>query len=302
MEENERFYALTQFCLKCFSMKGQSFQDFFSKIMGYSNPNFKSVKPWGRMGDRKNDGFIKNEGKYFQVYSPEKPENKINKTIKKLNEDFEGLYEFWNEKYPIKEFYFVFNSGETNPLLEEELSKLTFKYKNISFGSFLRNDLERVFMSLSKSQIQTIIGGIPSPEELLNDLDFSILPEVVKYILEMEFDNQKNTENLIAPDFDEKLKFNNLKKSGIYLNNAYFQIPKLNEFFSEFPKKKGLLQDKFSRLYLESLEHFPNDSEKQFHYILNKASPNDKMVVKTAIISLMAVYFESCDIFEEPTK
>lgn len=72
------------------------------------------------------------------------------------------------------------------------------------------------------------------------------------------------------------------------------------------------LREKFNNLYLEAKEiHelIANPHEKKenkdsiYFYILEKVKPKKTTVPYIACIeSLMAYYFESCDIYEEPTK
>ena len=50
---------------------GNAFESLFTTVMRYSDKGFKPVKPQGRLGDRKNDGFIKEKGTYYQVFAPE---------------------------------------------------------------------------------------------------------------------------------------------------------------------------------------------------------------------------------------
>ena len=50
-------------------ISGMAFQNFFSEIMKYANPNFVPVKPQGNQGDWKNDGHDPMTGCYYQVYS-----------------------------------------------------------------------------------------------------------------------------------------------------------------------------------------------------------------------------------------
>ena len=87
MDENEMFYALKEFKLKRLQLKGNSFEDFFVNIMKYHCNEFESVKPWGALGDRKNDGFIKSKGIYYQVYAPEDLPSREGSAIVKLIED-----------------------------------------------------------------------------------------------------------------------------------------------------------------------------------------------------------------------
>ena len=91
--------------------KGQQFEDFFISLMSIYNTNFKPVKAYGRLGDRKNDGFDKTTGTFYQVFAPEdlNREGTIKDGVRKLKEDFEGLYEKWNNICTIKKYYFVAN-------------------------------------------------------------------------------------------------------------------------------------------------------------------------------------------------
>ncbi|MBA5837111.1 hypothetical protein F9879_08685, partial [Morganella morganii] len=59
------------FHLQIYESDGQRFEDLFSKIMNYKSPDFQQIKTYGNIGDRKNDGYIKNENTYYQVYAPE---------------------------------------------------------------------------------------------------------------------------------------------------------------------------------------------------------------------------------------
>lgn len=73
MDENEKYIARLIFQNRIYESNGQKYEDIFSKVMTYSNPNFNSVKPQGQFGDRKNDGFDRTTGVYYQVYAPEDP-------------------------------------------------------------------------------------------------------------------------------------------------------------------------------------------------------------------------------------
>ena len=71
MNSQEKSLARQLFQNKIFRADGQVFEDIFTTIMNYAEADFRSIKPWGNIGDRKNDGYIKNNGKFYQVYVPE---------------------------------------------------------------------------------------------------------------------------------------------------------------------------------------------------------------------------------------
>lgn len=50
----------------------------------------RKIKPQGKKGDGGNDGYIREEGIYYQVYAPENV--RINDLVNKVNDDFHKLY------------------------------------------------------------------------------------------------------------------------------------------------------------------------------------------------------------------
>ena len=71
MNRDKRHIARIMFQNKVLAARGQAYEDLFIKIMMSSDPDFRGVKPQGQLGDRKNDGFNKKTGEYYQVYAPE---------------------------------------------------------------------------------------------------------------------------------------------------------------------------------------------------------------------------------------
>lgn len=307
MNKEEKYIARLMFKLKVYESNGQAYEDLFVKVIQYSNSNFEAIKPQGQFGDRKNDGFDKTTGIYYQVYAPEDLQKSQSTAIDKLNTDFNGLYKHWNHLCPINEFFYVLNDKYkgTFPTLQEELAKLKTQYTNITFSTFLPKDLEDIFLSLDEDKIMSIIGAIPNVDSIDN-MEYKILNEVVKHLM-----SYKGSYNISIipenPNFDKKIEFNNLSKYiGTLLNNANHQSYILNEYFSsnsEFTKSD--LRDIFNSLYQEaltSIEEQENKNDLVFFYILDKASPLLEKAVKDSVLVLMSYYFEYCDIFEAPQE
>ncbi len=91
LDTHLRADARLAFRLKVHSFDGQAFEDLFVQVMQYKNPNFRPVKPQGRFGDRKNDGFDQQRGAYYQVYAPEDLRKNPAAAVKKARQDFEKL-------------------------------------------------------------------------------------------------------------------------------------------------------------------------------------------------------------------
>ena len=106
MTYNQKAQARIFFENKILKADGQAFEDLFTQIMNYKELDFQSIKPWGDIGDRKNDGYIKSRGIFYQVYAPQDIKKSYPKVIDKIKTDFKGLTEQWSN---VREFYFVIN-------------------------------------------------------------------------------------------------------------------------------------------------------------------------------------------------
>ena len=73
---------------------GDAFQQLVYRLLNTLYPNFEKIDVQGSLGDRKNDGYIRGQGIFYQAYGPK--DSAINTTsqsiaIKKMPEDFYAL-------------------------------------------------------------------------------------------------------------------------------------------------------------------------------------------------------------------
>lgn len=68
MDVQQKLDVRKAFKLRIHGSNGNSLKGLFCDVMRASNKGFKKVKPKGRIGNRKNDGFIPSEGKYYQCH------------------------------------------------------------------------------------------------------------------------------------------------------------------------------------------------------------------------------------------
>jgi len=154
-EPRDKHYLSLQFRDKIYSKKGTEFQTFFENIMRKYYSDFRVIRPYGKEGDRGNDGYRKRAGIYYQVYAPHEPKVKQAKAARKLKEDFYKIKNNWDEISEIKEYYFVFNDnyeGSTQKL-EEAITELEKENNNIKFNIFTAKDLEKIFFKLDNADI-----------------------------------------------------------------------------------------------------------------------------------------------------
>lgn len=304
MTREQTFFARIMLQNKILTSDGYAFEALFTKIMAYANPNFQQVKPQGAIGDRKNDGFDQTTGTYYQVYAPEDASKKENEAIKKLHIDFDGLYKYWEKICPIRRFFFVLNDKFKGayPSLYDELAKIHQNHPHIETNVFLAKDLENKCFELSDGEIDACIGFIPDID--CGTINYSVLGDVITHLLHVEVNPTKEFIP-INPDFDAKIRFNRLSDTiASYLRSHRINEYAVTDYFSmQSAYKKEALRNVFNNLYheaVETIDDAPDKSDQIFMYIFKHSFDTHRGDVDHAILTLMAYYFEYCDIFQAP--
>jgi hypothetical protein len=298
MTREEKHISRILFKNKIHEADGQKFEDLFGAIMNYKEPEFTQIKPWGSIGDRKNDGCILSKGIYFQVHSPEDVKKSYHDIIKKIQTDFSGLQSHWDN---IQEFYYVLNDKykgvNADALKLLETIKQSNSLRECKF--ITAKDLENMLFNLSDDQIEGIVGNIPDPANLAS-LDYDILNEILEHLKNRSLNN--GAENIVVPNWDEKIQFNNLTTNeSVRLTNGYFQLGSLSEYLknsSDFTAQE--LQSKISAMYQELAKSY--SGSELFWELVNEISPRSSTEYQASSIVIMSMYFETCDIFEEPVQ
>jgi len=309
MTPEELAIARIMYRLKIHEAKGQAFEDLFIKIYQLAHPAFVPIKPQGKIGDRKNDGYDNTNGTYYQVYAPEDLSANAAEAVKKLKKDFEGLKKYWDTVTPVKSYYFVMNDRFLGsfPTIETDLSEIKRKYNLQNCGSKIAKHLEDTLFGLSDDKIFSVIGFIPAPDNI-STLDYSVLNSVVRHIIEYTR-TEGAPEILSAPDFAEKIKVNDLSpRVSSLLWSAGNQIGIFENYFeknSNFSKQQ--IKNHLNRIYqgAKQREYPPiqeglTNSDYVFMEVLKISVPAQTQEYVNATLVVMAAFFESCDIFEEP--
>lgn len=296
MNNQEKALLRKQFKLKIHEANGQAFEDIFTTIMNYVESDFQSIKPWGNIGDRKNDGYIRSKGIFFQVFSPEEITTSYPNVIKKLNGDFNELLKQWS---PVNEFYFVVNDKYqgVNADCEQAIQSIKKNHELTNAGFKTAADLENLLFSLEESQILAIAGFLPDPAMI--QLDYTVLSEIISHLMGLSLPKTQDS-SIIYPDWNEKITFNNLDSMAAnYLNNGSLQIGSLDEYLdnqSNFFADK--VKDKIREIYTECRKTYSGSD--LFWKMVDMISTRPETSFQAAGIVLISKYFETCDVFEEP--
>ena len=304
MANGERYIAVLQFRCKVLESSGSSFQELFSSVMQQANPNFVKVKPQGAWGDRKNDGFDPTTGTFYQVYAPENLSATEPKAISKLHEDFEGLKTFWPAAgYEVKHFYYVLNDKYTGvgPAILKNIKELEYNSDGISVGVFTAANLQQIFESLSLEKAANVVG-FPPPADT-SQLSLDVLHAVIQHIM----DSKPAPLDAVIPhdpDMLRKIDFNGLSETiSSKMLVALVNVNVIDDYFNNNNNfLRDELRDRFSTYYAEAAQQSGNPDE-IFMSIYNRALPKSPTKAHAdAVMTLMAYYFECCDIFKTPEQ
>ena len=293
-----RQYYEQAFNLAFLSKRGTQFEDWFAEIMELRYPDdFVRVRPWGRFGDRKNDGYLRSERTMFQVYAPN--ELKDRETLSKLSEDFASALPHWREYFD--SWVFVHNSKDglspkVNQRLLELNSKEVFFVTQWGYAK-LRDEV----FQLSQTDLQSLFGPVPTFADLYN-VQFQNFANVLQYIAKRRPSDDAD----LRPIPYGKLDANGLSddsKHFIFLGKRKSDYA--GEFFDQYhnPEYGDQVSSSFAHEYskLKNLGLPPDDIFSQlliFTGLHMVTDSSDKM----AVYALVAYFFEVCDIFEAPLR
>lgn len=275
--------------------KKDAFQDLFSEIMEKCYPgDFQRVRPWGNIGDMKNDGYLKSKQTLFQVYAPN--ELTATKAISKIDEDFKGALFHWGEH--LNCWVFVHNSRSglgpeiTKKLLELEKSNSPIKIKQWGF-----EELRQKVFSLNHSDISSLLGSSPSNNDM-RKIGFEDLVVVLETIA-----GQQPPKNInLRPVSREKLWANALSDHvEMMLKAGMRKVSQVERFFAQYhnPVFGDEIAAAFQNQYQE-LKDANNSPDiifvklQEFAGGVQRGSPQHE----AAVLAVMAYLFERCDIFE----
>jgi len=293
MDDLTRAFYEMKFELAFVYRKADEFQDFFSSIMEKRYPaDFIRVRPWGKIGDRKNDGYLQSQRKLFQSYAPNEMDAAA--CVAKIREDFAGAFQYWKEHFDT--WVFVHNSrGGLGPDVTRVLLDLGATLP-ITVTQWGFEELRQEVMALGETELASLLG--PAPTRLgmvtlgLQDLA-PVLDQIVRFPPASEPDLRpvpadKIQRNMLSPSVEALLKAG---MSRANLVRKYFQL-------------KPTLQDQIAESFRMEYARLRKDSAPDSIFAGLQRFAGGALVpepgTQNAILAVLAFFFEECDIFERP--
>lgn len=275
--------------------KGEAFQDFFSSIMEKRYPaDFIRVRPWGNVGDRKNDGYLRSRRTLFQSYAPNEMDSA--KCIAKIDEDFNGALPHWRAHFDV--WVFVHNSREgLGPDQTKKLLDLGVHHAPLVVSQWGFEELRQEAMGLPEIELASLLGRAPSREGMsslgLEDLvpvleQIALLPPTADPDLR-PVPADKLQRNMLSPAVESLLKAG---MSRAELVRKYFKLK---------PTLQDQIAESFRSRYVELCAE--NRGPDDVFVSLQRFAGGDAVRspgIQNAVLAVLAFFFQECDIFERP--
>ena len=308
--------------LKLNGTSGINFQTLVGKILStyYQNigKTYEMYSAFG--GDDKNDGWVKEDALFYQIYSPYNyPSSFVSDVRSKFKEDLTKLYDLvynqhkWNNK--ISTFIFIVNTRDDNlPLnsdgyYESVVESLNNKYETDVKFQVVNSDY---FYNLLFQLDESVLFLICSKLEIsgLISLDFTTAKDLLDFI---EITNNYINEDYLYGNFkdykrissDKKININKLQNKKERINLLITKCSIVEQVLSHYNNNIHELK-KFNNikdLYIEQYNTLSKiySGEKLYDELLRSIlslTPSLEMYSLPAEI-IMVYIFDKCDIFEK---
>jgi hypothetical protein len=278
--------------------KGNEFQKLFERLMGLAyKADFIACRPWGNIGDRKNDGFLRSEKTLFQVYAPN--EMTATDANAKISEDFAGAKKYWGKHF--EKWVFAHNGTDGLPPHVHELI-MTFGKKNPTrtLETWGLEEFRLIFRRLSSDDLASWLGSAPS-DETKASLGFDDL----RPVLEALGLRPAPTDSTVRDVPMGKIEANALSESiATLIKSGMAKSPLVEKFFLQWHDETlgERIAEAFRGEYQRLRTAFaPNAIFAELQAWTGgkeRGSPEHEM----AVLTVIAYYFERCDIYEAPRE
>lgn len=279
--------------------KGDGFQGLFEKLMTKAYPgDFLSCRPWGNLGDRKNDGYLPSARQLFQIYAPNELTER--KAIEKINEDFLGAKSHWENYFD--EWIFVHNAsdGRLGPHIIEVLAALGQQNPGIKIGHWGYEEMLRVFRQLKLSDLESWFGLSLTMEANIN-LGYADLEAVLTHIHVAPAPVPSEVQDVSRG----KIEANLLSEAvAQFLKIGMQKSPLVGQFFNSWknPTYGEQIATAFRNEYLALRDATPPIHPDKIFGALEAwagGHANTTPSHKAAVLAVMAYLFDQCEIFED---
>lgn len=277
---------------------GIEFEELFKTVMKHRfGSDFVSVRPYGKIGDRKLDGYLRSEKTVFQCYAPTRVVQ--HRLLAKITEDFVGAKEYWKDD--MTRWRLVHNqTSDLPPDAIKKFLELQTMHKAVSIDELRYEEFRSLTLELDLERLEDIFGVVPT-ERSLDNLNSEELNKVIENI------SQKDTpaKPTLSIPTKEKLSWNQLSQDtrGM-IEHGRVRSRFVEAYFINHvdPNLGQAIGRSFREEYLalKKQNHTPNQIFRELQEFAGGMAGSVQR--QTAVLAILTYFFETCDIFENNPK
>lgn len=286
-----------KFRLACVERRGDAYQELFAQIMERRDPGFQRVRPWGNVGDRKNDGWSPARRMLFQCYAP--ASLNASELMAKLDADYAGAIDYWQEYFDTWIFVHDDIAGLA-PQVAKKIVELATNTTEVDCAAWGHIELREEFASLHDQDRTAILGPALTPYDFMS-VDASTLKPIVTALGYMT-PNPLAAVTVVPPD---KIKANQLHPAQEeFLKLGSARAPLVEQYLTNsfiLPTHADEIAEAVTAKY-KTLRAEQRPANEIFDLMLAWISGGggDSTTVANSL-AVLAYFFERCHIFEVPT-
>lgn len=299
MEFYERLALRPVLWTRLHDLTGTAFEQFFQDYMVLVDPGFIDVRTHGNIGDLSSDGLSLHSNKLYACYAPETAS--ADATIRKFKSDLVGALK--KRAGQFETFVFVHNDVRgTHPEVAQALAEARTAHPALTFELIGMRHIRDALGKLSIESVESLLRlqlplqhevrmALPEMEDLLQFLATQRIVESdggpIKAV-----SGQKLRYSLLLPETQTELR--EAMKHSSAIDDYYEARIDITE--------RDEVAARFHQEYLDAALAVPGDPEECLFRLRKflagtSAAPAAKYRAQT---SVLAYYFQSCDIFENP--
>ena len=231
----------------------------------------------------------------FQCYAPDAM--KQAELIAKVEEDFHGARGHWSSD--MAEWVFVHNDSRgLPPKAEQHINGLRKAHAPLAITVWSEPELLKLAMDLELGALQALFG----PAASIAIVDRLVMTDLVPIIEALQRQDPNAGDPPLTPPSPEKLKKNALsEESGLLLRIGRRKSGLVETFFRKSPRPDlgERIAEAFRTRYAE-LKVLDLPADTIFKHLQDYAGMDGEPKRQGAALAVLAYFFDSCDIFEDP--
>lgn len=296
--EDRQFIKVT-FRSKLTELFGEEFERFFQEVMSARYPSFIGVKTHGNLGDLGADGLSLHDRKLYACYAPKvvdatKVRTKFTSDLKKAITKRGGEFDT---------FVFVHNDLHgIQPEVAKLLARASSEHPELKFEQLNPSGLYRELCRLERATIEDILRCAIPVSDRVYSIGLDDLEPLLNHLIAER--RQATPQTPIREVPPKKLEYNRLPKDDrtdlIFAMRFTHLVDQYYQHRSSITERDDVAQG-INYYYQEIKSEYNDPSDilwKLQEYVGGNARGSRER--ERAVMVIIAYFFESCDIFDEP--